>query len=426
MKINLTTLGCPKNLVDSEILLGGLRGKGIEMVENPREADTIILNTCGFIQGAKEESIEAILEAVELKRAGRCRNVFVTGCLSQRYQRELAQEIPEVDGFYGNRDMIRILRDLTQRLDLKRELLGDRHLATPKHYAYLKISEGCENPCTFCSIPAIRGNFRSRSIEALVDEAEILASKGVQELILIAQDSTIYGQDLHGKKQLVPLLDGLTQIREFKWIRLLYTYPAHFDDELLEFLSTADKINYVDLPIQHISDRILKLMARKVKRQDIERIVKRLRTDNPKMAIRTTLIVGFPGETEEEYLELSDFLEQVRFERVGLFTYSHEENTPAYHFPNQIPEEVKHLRWAALNDILNQISFERNLGLIGATENVLIDGYDDDLRKSVGRTAWDCPEIDNTVYLDEKLEPGEFYTVKIIGCADYDLSGSLN
>lgn len=425
MKINFTTLGCPKNLVDSEVLLGGLIGDGIELVENPTEADTIILNTCGFIQGAKEESIEAILEAVALKSSGSCQRVYVTGCLSQRYLHELTQEIPEVDGFYGNRDMLRILKALTDKLHLRRELVGERHLTTPHHYAYLKISEGCENPCTFCSIPAIRGKFRSRAIEELVDEAQWLAANGVQELIVIAQDSTIYGHELYGKKQLVVLLEKLAQIEEISWIRLLYTYPAHFTDDLVDFLSDHHKINYVEMPIQHISDRMLKLMGRKVTRKDIERIIEQLRAGNSEIAIRTTLIVGFPGETTEEHLELAEFLEQARFERVGLFTYSREENTPAYSFPEQLPESVKHERWAELSDIQNQVSFEKNRGLIGSTKDVIIDGYDRSLKKSVGRTNWDCPEIDNSIFIDERVEIGTFQPVRITDISDYDLNGVL-
>ncbi|MFQ5638353.1 MAG: 30S ribosomal protein S12 methylthiotransferase RimO, partial [bacterium] len=367
MKINLITLGCPKNLVDSEVLLGGLEGGGVELVENSSEADTIILNTCGFIQGAKEESIDAILEAVELKKSGSCKKVFVTGCLSQRYEIELRQDIPEVDGFYGNRDMRQVLRGLTQKLDLKRELLGERRLKTPRHYAYLKISEGCENPCTFCSIPAIRGPFQSRSVESLVEEAQWLASKGVRELILIAQDSTIYGHDLYGEARVTALLDKLTGIQELKWIRLLYTYPAHFSDDLFEFLSGHSKVNYVDMPIQHISDRLLKRMGRKVARRDIERIVERLRRGNPDIALRTTLISGFPGESEKEHLELAEFIEQARFDRLGLFAFSREENTPAYHLPDQISEHLKQERLAELTDIQNQLSRNKNNGLIGKT-----------------------------------------------------------
>ncbi len=426
MKIHLTTLGCPKNLVDSEVLLGGLKGEGVDIVENPLEAETIILNTCGFIQAAKEESIETILQATELKKNGPCRRVFVTGCLSQRYQDELTKEIPEVDGFYGNRDIIFVLKKLLKTLDLKRELLGERVLSTPSHYAYLKISEGCENPCTFCSIPEIRGKFKSRPIEAVVEEAQILAANGVKELIIIAQDSTIYGQDLDGKKHLVPLLERLAQIKEFKWIRLLYTYPAHFSDDLIEIISEKNSIiKYIDFPIQHISDRMLKLMARKVKRRDVERIINKLRTRASDIAIRSTLLVGFPGETERDHQELVEFLEQARFERLGLFGYSREENTPAYNFPDQVTDHIKQERLAELNDIQNQISFEINQTLIGTSQEVLIDAYNSESDTYVGRTSKDCPEIDNVVYIDKKVNIGEFYTIKITDCQEYDLKGEL-
>ena len=426
MKINLTTLGCPKNLVDSEVLLGGLKGDGIQFVDNPLEAETIILNTCGFIQGAKEESIEAILQAVELKKQGTCKKVLVTGCLSQRYYQDLIKEIPEVDGFYGNRDITKIVRELVQELDLKREILGERVMTTPSHYAYLKISEGCENPCTFCSIPGIRGKFRSRSIESLVEEAQKLASQGVQELIIVAQDTTMYGHDLHGKRQLVPLLDRLSQIREIKWIRLLYTYPAHFSDDLIEIIAEKVNIcNYIDLPIQHISDKILRRMARRVKRRDIEYIINKLRTKVHDIAIRTSLIVGFPGENEQDFLELVEFIEHIRFERLGIFTYSNEENTPAYHFPDQVPDHIKQERSTELNDVQNQISYKINQELLGTTKEVLIDRFDDELGAYIARTSWDCPEIDNSVMINEDVEIGKFYPVKITECSDYELTGIL-
>ena len=425
MKVNLTTLGCPKNLVDSEFLLGGLKGDGVELVDDPLQADAIILNTCGFIQAAKEESIEAILQAVQLKNNGACRKVFVTGCLSQRYREELAREIPEVDGFYGNRDMRTVLRQLALALDLKRELLGERHLTTPRHFAYLKISEGCENPCTFCSIPAIRGPFKSRPLEALVQEARRLAEQGVRELILIGQDTTVYGRDLYGETRLIPLLKELVQIDEIKWLRLLYTYPAHFSDQLIDFLADHPKINYVDMPIQHVSDRLLRQMARKVTRARIEAILERLRANHPDIALRTSLIVGFPGETDADHFELVEFLEQVRFERLGLFTYSREEDTPAYHFRNQVPEHVKHERWAELNDVQSQISLEKNQELVGTTREVLVDEFDPESGVALARSSWDCPEIDNSVILREQVEQGRFCRVKIVGCSDYDLDGTL-
>lgn len=424
MKVNLTTLGCPKNIVDSEFLLGGLRDAGVELVENPLEAETIILNTCGFIQAAKEESVEAILQAVQLKKQGRCQRVFVTGCLSQRYHHELKKEIPEVDGYFGNRDMRKVLKDLVLQLGLKYEHLGERLLTTPAHYAYLKISEGCENPCTFCAIPSIRGKFNSRPIEKLVQEAQTLVARGVKELILVAQDTTMYGCDLYGKPQLVPLVDTLSNIRGLRWIRLLYTFPAHFTDDLIQIMAEKENIcPYLDLPIQHISDRVLKRMARKITRRQIEQLIEKLRTRIPGLAIRTSLIVGFPGETEEDFQELLDFVETFRFERLGIFTYSREENTPAFHFPDQVPEEIKNERWAIINDIQNEISYEKNQSLVGTIKNIIVDHFDESIGNYIGRTEWDCPEIDNTVVIKSSpdLATGNFYNVKIITGSDYEL-----
>ncbi len=428
MKINLTTLGCPKNIVDSEFLLGGLRGDNVEFVSDPLQAETIILNTCGFIQAAKEESLDAIFQALELKKNGTCERVFVTGCLSQRYAEELTKELPEVDGFFGNRDIAQIIRELTSKLDLQREILGERSLITPGHYAYLKISEGCENPCTFCAIPAIRGKFRSRPIEALIAEAESLAEQGVRELILVAQDTTIYGQDLYGKKRLVHLLDKLADIKAFKWIRLLYTYPAHFSDDLIEILADKKEVfNYVDMPIQHVSDRLLRSMARKVKRKDLERIIGRLRDGNPNIAIRSTFISGFPGETQQDHEELCDFLTDIRFDRLGLFAFSREEDTPAYDFPGQVPEHILQERLSELSDLQNQISLEINESLLGRRLEVLVDQFDIDTQTYVARTHYDCPEIDNTVSLTApQLNIGDFYQIKITDCLDYELSGTLN
>ncbi len=423
MKINLTTLGCPKNLVDSEFLLGGLKGENVEFVDNPLDAETIILNTCGFIQGAKEESIDAIWEAVELKKQGKCKRVYVTGCLSQRYPDALKKEIPQVDGFYGNRDISRIVQELTEKLDLKREILGERLLTTPRHFAYLKISEGCENPCTFCSIPGIRGNFKSRTIESLVEEAEMLADRGVQELIIIAQDTTIYGVDIYGKKQLVPLLDKLSSIKRIKWIRLLYTYPAHFSDDIIEIIiDKKDVINYVDMPVQHVSNRLLKNMARKTTRKDMETIIKKLRQGNPEIALRSTFIVGFPGETEDDHRELVDFMEDIHFERLGLFAYSHEEDTPSYNFPNQVPDHIIQERLAELNDIQTEISSRFNESLINKRLTVLVDGFDKEEEAFAGRTIYDCPEIDNSVFIKSAgLTPGDFIDAKIIDCNEYNL-----
>ncbi len=427
MKIHLTTLGCPKNLVDSEHLLGGLQGDSVEFVADPTDADTIILNTCGFIQGAKEESIDAILQAISLKKEGTCSRVFVTGCLSQRYPDELQQELPEVDGFYGNRDMNQILRELTSELDLRREILGERLLATPSHYAYLKISEGCENPCTFCSIPGIRGAFKSRPLEALAEEAGALARKGVRELILIAQDSTVYGRDLYDQSRLVELLASLSEIDELKWIRLLYTYPAHFSEELIGILSEKkDVLKYVDMPVQHASNRLLQRMARKTTREAMLNIVESLRKNNPEVALRSTVISGFPGESEADHEELCDFLEEARFDRLGVFAYSPEEDTPAFVFSGAVPEHVVQERLAQITDIQNQISWEKNEALVGKTLEVVIDEFDDATGTYLARTHYDCPEIDNSVSVRATaLAPGQFCEVKVTGCSDYSLDAEF-
>jgi len=425
-KISLVTLGCPKNLTDSEVLAGGLRSAAVEFVDDPEEAEAIIINTCGFIDAAKQESIDAILSAVKLKQQGRCDQVFVTGCLSQRYGRELAAEIPEVDGFYGNRDLRRIVRDLAHRLDLRTEILGERELLSPRHYAYLKISEGCEHPCTFCAIPGIRGPFQSRPMEDLLAEAERLAQMGVKELILIAQDTTQYGEDLYGDKRLVPLLDRLASIQGIEWIRILYTYPANFTDDLADLIAERPTIcNYLDLPIQHISDRLLKRMARRADRAGIERIIDTLRSRVSEIALRTTLIVGFPGETEEDFVELVDFVEQVRFEHLGVFTYSREEGTPSYNFPDQVPEKVKRERWQVLTDLQNEIVEQRNASLVGRALRVLGDGLDEELGVALGRTCWDCPEIDGVVQLDKAVPAGNFCQIQVVEYVGRDLVGRV-
>ena len=321
MKINLITLGCPKNLVDSEVLQGGLQACGVEFVGQPHEAEAVIINTCGFIASAKEESIDTILQAVELKKSGRVRRVFVTGCLSERYAPELRREIPEVDAFYGNRDLPEIVQGIARHLRLKYELLGERALLTPRHYAYLKISEGCEHPCTFCAIPAIRGKFRSTPIPELVHQAEVLAEKGVKELVLVAQDSTQYGLDLDNRQQLPALLQALAAVEGIAWIRLMYAYPHHMNDEIIAALAATPKVaKYLDMPIQHVSNRMLKRMARRVNRADTEDLIERIHRAVPDLVLRTSLIVGFPGETEEDFQELHDFVAAGHFERLGVFT----------------------------------------------------------------------------------------------------------
>lgn len=433
MKVNLITLGCPKNVVDSEVLIGGLKLRGVEFVAEASAAEAIIVNTCGFIESAKEESIDTILQAVALKKQGSCRQVFVTGCLSERYTPELRKEIPEVDGFYGNRDLRQIVNGLARQMRLKYELLGEsnaeRELITPKHFAYLKISEGCEHPCTFCAIPQIRGGFRSTPIPALVQEARTLAEKGVKELILVAQDSTQYGLDLNGQQQLPQLLRALCEVEGLEWLRVMYAYPHHVTDDMIEVIASQPKIvKYLDMPIQHITDRMLKRMARRVNRRFTEELLARLHANIPNLVLRTSLIAGFPGETEEDFQSLYDFVCAGHFERLGVFTYSHEENTPAFSFNEQVSEEVKRERYDLLTEAQREIAAEWNRRRLGRELRVLIDEYDDHEHAYRGRTEWDCPEIDHNILIpapNGRLASGDFYQVQITGSADFELTGHL-
>jgi ribosomal protein S12 methylthiotransferase len=431
LKINLITLGCPKNIVDSELIKGGLKACGVEFSNDAKGADAVIINTCGFIESAKEESIDAILQAVQLKKRGEIKNVFVTGCLSERYAPDLRKEIPEVDGFYGNRDMQKIVADLAQQLRLKYELLGERELLTPRHYAYLKISEGCEHPCTFCAIPGIRGNFRSTPIPDLVREAARLSEKGVKELILVAQDTTQYGLDLNGQQQLPELLRALCRVDGIEWIRLMYAYPYYVTNAMLEVIAEELKIvKYIDMPIQHISNRMLKRMARRVDREFTEKLLANMRAIIPELAVRTSVIVGFPGETEEDFHELLDFVAEGNFERLGVFTYSPEENTPAFGFPDQIADEAKRERYDLLMQAQQQVAAEWSAKQVGRRLGVLIDEFDASDKAYHARTAWDCPEIDHTVLVrppisrsknSEAFNVGEFCEVDIVAAQDYDL-----
>ncbi len=429
MKINLITLGCPKNIVDSEVLQGGLRACGVEFVGQPHEAEAVIINTCGFIESAKEESLDTILQAVALKKSGSVRRVFVTGCLSERYAPELRREIPEVDGYFGNRDLPGIVKSIAQQLRLKYELLGERELLTPRHYAYLKISEGCEHPCTFCAIPAIRGQFRSTPIPALLQEAYRLAEKGVRELILVAQDSTQYGLDLNGQQQLPALLHALGRVDGIEWIRLMYAYPYHMNAEIIAALAAEPKmVKYVDMPIQHVSDRMLKRMARRVNRQYTEDLLERMHRTIPDLVLRTSLIVGFPGESEEDFREMYDFVADGRFERLGVFTYSQEEGTPAFAFSEQVPEEAKRERYDMLMQAQRDIAAAWNERQVGRDLRVLIEEYDAQEEIHRGRTEWDCPEIDHAVLIaatPERFQAGEFYSIRITAAEDYDLIGAV-
>ena len=419
-KVNVVTLGCPKNLVDSEFLLGQLKHSNVELVKNADEADTIVINTCGFIQDAKQESIDAILEAVEKKNRGEIKKIVVMGCLSERFKHELAAEIPEVDSFFGTDHLRGVLNSLG--VHYKTDLLGERLLTTPSHYAYLKISEGCNNPCSFCAIPLMRGQHRSKPMEELVHEARLLAKKGVKELIIIAQDTTYYGLDVYGTRQLATLLGKLNDIDGIEWIRLMYAYPAKFPWDVIEAFQKYTKLcRYIDIPIQHYSDTVLKSMRRGISREATRELLLRLKNEIPNLALRTTLIVGYPGETENDFKELCDFVKETRFQRLGVFTYSQEEGTEAFDLGDPIPAEMKQERQKTIMEIQKEISEQYNESLIGKTIKVLIDTRENEY--FVGRTEWDAPEIDQEVIVrsDHPLKTGIFQSVIITDATEYDL-----
>ena len=423
MKLNIITLGCSKNLVDSEHLLAQFRAAGYQVIHDSGEdADTVILNTCGFILDAKEESVDAILQAIELKKAGRIGKLFVMGCLSERYREELMNEMPEVDGFFGVWDWPEILR--ASGISLDKKLLTTRELTTPAHYAYLKISEGCNRTCSFCAIPGIRGKQRSLPIEDLVAESRKLAEGGVKELILIAQDLTAYGTDLYRKKALADLLKELVRIEKLQWIRLHYAYPTGFPGEVIELMAAEEKIcNYLDIPIQHVNNEVLKAMGRGHDRAGLEELLRAFREKIPDVAIRTTVLTGFPGESNEAFNELMTYVEESCFERLGVFPYSHEEDTPAFVLEDDVPEKVKQERASALMSVQQQISLELNEARVGKTLKVLVDRKEGDYY--LGRSQYDSPEVDNEVLITspEELIPGEFYQVKITSAGDFDLYG---
>jgi ribosomal protein S12 methylthiotransferase len=424
-KINVITLGCSKNLVDSENLMGRLKDNNLEVTHESGEAsDVVIINTCGFIQDAKEETIDTILKYEELKKQGQIGQVYVMGCLSERYREEIAAEFEDVDAVFGVHNMQEIIEEIG--VDYKKDLVGERLLTTPKHYAYLKVSEGCDRSCSFCAIPLIRGKNVSIPLDDLVTEGEKLAAQGVKELILIAQDLTYYGVDLYGKKMLGPLIDRLSRIAGIEWIRLHYTYPTQFPDDVLDLMRQRENIcNYIDIPLQHISDRILLSMKRGHRGAVSRELIRRFREAIPEMSIRTTMIVGYPGETEEEFEELLDFVRAARFDRLGAFTYSPEENTPAFALADDIPEAVKTERLNRLMEVQESISLERNMEKVGKRFKVLIDAKEDELY--IGRTEFDSPEVDNIVYVEseEALEIGNFYEVEIQSAMAFELSGRV-
>lgn len=417
-KINIVTLGCSKNIYDSEQLMGQLQANGKE-VAHEEEGNIVVINTCGFIENAKEESVNTILDFVQRKEEGAVDQVFVTGCLSERYKPDLEKEIPDVDQYFGTRDLPHLLKALGA--DYKRELVGERLTTTPRHYAYLKISEGCDRPCSFCAIPLMRGGHRSTPIEELVREAERLAASGVKELILIAQDLTYYGLDIYKRRALSDLLKELAQVKGISWIRLHYLFPTGFPEDVLDVIRSEPKVcNYIDIPLQHIADPVLKSMRRGTTMAKTNRLLDQMREKVPGIAIRTTLITGYPGETEEDFQLMAQWVREQRFERLGVFTYSHEEDTHAYQLEDDVPQAVKQERADAIMAIQRDISEAHNQALVGRKLPVLIDRAEGDF--FIGRTEYDSPDVDNEVLVQaEFLRVGDFVNVEITAASDYDL-----
>ena len=419
-KINVITLGCSKNIYDSEVLMGQLKASGKEVVHE-EEGNIVVINTCGFIDNAKEESVNTILDNIKLKEAGELDKVFVTGCLSERYKPDLQEEIPQVDQYFGTSELPQLLKVL--EADYKHELLGERITTTPKNYAYFKISEGCDRPCSFCAIPLMRGKHRSTPIEDLVKQAENLARDGVKELILIAQDLTYYGLDIFKKRHLAELLKALVKVEGIEWIRMHYAFPTGFPMDVLEVMKQEPKVcNYLDIPLQHITDSVLKSMRRGTTKQKTTQLLKDFRAAVPGITLRTSLIVGYPGETEADFEELKQWVKDMRFERLGCFTYSHEENTHAFDLEDDIPEEEKQRRSSEIMEVQSQISWELNQEKVGNTYRCIIDRKEGNY--FVGRTEMDSPDVDNEVLVDASkyyLKQGEFVTLKITEAADFDL-----
>lgn len=424
-KIHVVSLGCSKNLVDSEELMAQLRYGNTTLVDKSDDANIIVINTCGFIEAAKEESINTILSAVEWKNEHAGRKVYVMGCLSERYRDDLIKEIPDVDGYFGSNNIQPVVEELG--VDYKRELLGERLLTTPGHFAYLKISEGCDNPCSFCSIPLMRGLHKSKPIEQIIKEAKHLASQGVNELIIIGQDTTYYGLDLYGKRLLAELLYKLGEIDTIRWIRLMYAYPAKFPDDLIDaFNNVPSLVPYIDIPIQHISTPVLRSMRRGISRESTIALLDTLRDGIPDIALRTTLIVGYPAEGEAEFEELAAFIDQGYFHRLGVFTYSQEDGTIAQMLGDPVPAEEKERRRTEIMNIQQKHSLNRNEQLIDSVVDVLIDEHDNDTY--YGRTVWDAPEVDNQVIIESpqrKLHTGRFYKVRITDAMEYDVFGDI-
>jgi ribosomal protein S12 methylthiotransferase len=435
-KVSVVTLGCDKNLVDSEIMSGLVHERGYELVDRPEDATVVIVNTCGFIDAAKEESVNTILELAELKETGKLKALIVSGCLTQRYKEELMKEMPEIDGIVGTGDFHHIADIVEEALGGKKPVrVGHpafdydqalpRRVMTPRYTAYVKIAEGCDNACTFCSIPLMRGKFRSRSIESIVREVETLAAQGVKEICLIAQDSTNYGTDLYGEFRLPELLNRVSEVEGIAWVRLHYAYPGFFTDELIETFATNPKIcNYFDIPLQHSEDFILKRMRRPGRQRDARELIAKIRARIPDAAIRTSIIVGFPGETEEHFERLCDFVREMRFDRLGVFTYSKEEDTPAARLPDQVPDEVKEYRAATLMEVQREVSKLTAARRIGQVIDVLVERYDGRSDVYVGRSPYDAPEIDGEVFITGcRPEIGSIQRVRVTHAFEFDLSG---
>jgi len=424
-KISVITLGCSKNTVDSERLMSQLKLNKFDLIDDPNQADSVIINTCGFIEAAKEESINAILSAIEMKKQGKLNKVVVAGCLSERYMNDLRLEIPEVDAFFGTEAYEGIVSEFGG--NLKYELLGERILTTPKHFAYLKISEGCDNPCSFCAIPLMRGKHKTKPMNELLAEAKLLALQGVKELILIGQDTTDYGIDLYGKRNLAELLHKLSEISGIEWIRLLYVYPSHFPDDLINEIASNPKIcRYIDIPLQHISDNVLKSMRRGISQRKTKELLYTLKERIPGLTLRTTFIVGYPNETEKEFEELCTFIRDIKFDRLGVFTYSVEENTPSFILGDPISPEVKEERKVTLMEIQKEISREKNNSFIGKEIKIIVDSLEGDYY--IGRSERDAPEVDGEILInakDHNLNIGNFYNVEIYDSNEYDLIGNL-
>ena len=439
MNVLFISLGCDKNLVDTEVMLGLLASRGYQMIDDETQADVIVINTCCFIHDAKEESIQTILEMAEYKKTGPLKALIVTGCLAQRYKDEIVKEIPEVDAVLGTTSYDKIVEAIDKALegevsieltdiDALPRVETKRLVTTGGHFAYLKIAEGCDKHCTYCIIPKIRGNFRSVPMEQLLEEAQMLADQGVKELILVAQETTLYGKDIYGEKSLHVLLKKLCRIGGIQWIRILYCYPEEIDDNLIQVMKEEKKIcHYLDLPIQHASNEILKRMGRRTSKEQLIEIIEKLREEIPDITLRTTLITGFPGETKEQHEELMEFVDQMEFDRLGVFTYSPEEDTPAAEMPDQIPEEVKEDRQAEIMELQQDIAFDLAEDMIGREVLVMIEGKVADENAYVGRTYKDAPNVDGLIFVntEEELMSGDFARVKVTGALEYDLIGEL-